>query len=56
VGEKRFLSSFTLLPPFLTAFAALAALALASSAESTRGAMGAGASSVKEADGTMGDA
>lgn len=32
VGEKRFLSSFTLEPPFFTAFAALAALALASSA------------------------
>ena len=32
VGEKRFFSSFTLEPPFFTAFAALAALALASSA------------------------
>ena len=31
VGEKRFLSSFTLEPPFFTALAALAALALASS-------------------------
>ena len=34
-GEKRFFSSFTLEPPFFTAFAALAALALASSVGTT---------------------
>jgi hypothetical protein len=36
-GEKRFFSSFTLEPPFFTAFAALAALALASSVGTTGG-------------------
>ena len=37
VGEKRFFKSFTLEPPFFTAFAAFAALALASSAVRGRG-------------------
>lgn len=36
VGEKRFFKSFTLEPPFFTAFAAFAALALASSVVGTR--------------------
>ena len=37
VGEKRFFKSFTLEPPFFTAFAAFAALALASSVGGARG-------------------
>ena len=36
VGEKRFFKSFTLEPPFFTAFAAFAALAFASSVGGTR--------------------